>query len=122
MENHNYGYYAPGQAPAPKPRHNPSLVLGIISIATLWFTAGVSGFVCGIIGLVSASRNRYAYNTSAGFVLSLLSLIVSIIILTIVVSIIFVLITMPDSIGAYYILSLIEAVFGKFGIGSFGAV
>ena len=86
-----------------KPVHIPSLVLGIVAIASLWFTFGVSGLVCGIIGINLAQKRKFEYNSNPGFVLNIVSLSISIIFLIIVVLCLFVIFLMPDSIGAYYI-------------------
>ena len=91
-----------------KPLHIPSLIMGILAIASFWFTFGISGIVCGIIGMNLARKNRYEYKSSAGFVLSLISVIISIIILTIFLTCFLILKLMPDSIGAYYIQDLFE--------------
>ena len=96
---------------AAKPRHIPSLVLGIIAIASLWFTLGISGLVCGIIGINLANKNRNYYNTSTGFVLSLISLIISAFVLFIFAMFILILVMAPNSIGAYYIRDMIERIF-----------
>ena len=90
--------------------HTPSFVLGLVAIISTWFTFGISGIVCGIIGMVLASKNKREYNTTAAFVLSLIALIVGIIILAVVTCMLLVLVVMPDSIGAYYILDLIETI------------
>ena len=95
-----------------KPLHKPTLIMGIVAIATLWFTLGISGLVCGIIGLNLAGKNKYQYKTAAGGVLSLIALIISSIILVISVCIILILKLMPDSIGAYYIMDIIGSIFG----------
>lgn len=99
-----------------KPHHIPSLVLGIIAIASLWFTCGISGLVCGIIGVNLANKNRQNYNSKIGFVLSLVALIISVLVLFVFAMFVIVLIKMPDSIMAYYIRDLAGAVLGKYGI------
>jgi len=97
---------------AKKPLHKPSLILGIVAIVTLWITFGISGLVCGIIGLNLAGKNKTEYNTTAGGVLSLIAQIFSTIILVIIVCCVVVLKLMPDSIGAYYIQDIFESIFG----------
>jgi len=112
MENYNgeMNGFEPGRfLPPAKPRHTPSLILGIVSIVSLWFTFGVSGVVLGIIGIVLARNNRQAYNTNAGFVLCLISLIIGGIFLVVVGMGLLILFLMPDSIGAYYIRDLLES-------------
>ena len=96
--------------------HIPSLVMGIVAIATLWFTFGVSGVVCGVIGIVLARKARTEYRTSAGFGLSLVALVISSVLLTIFVLMLLVIILMPGSVGAYYIQAVFEAIAGKLGI------
>ena len=95
-----------------KPLHKPTLIMGIVAIATLWFTLGISGLVCGIIGLNLAGKNKYQYKTIAGSVLSAIALIISSIIVVINACLILILKLMPDSIGAYYIMDIIESIFG----------
>ena len=63
---------------AEKPTHTPSLVLGIIAIIGLWFTAGILGIVCGIIGMVMAQKAKYTHKTTVGFVLSIIALIIGV--------------------------------------------
>ena len=112
MDNYNHDMNGTAQdrfSPAAKPRHKPSLILGIVSIASLWFTLGISGVVLGIIGIVLARKNRQTHSTNTGFVLCLISLIIGGIILMIVGMLLLVLFLMPDSIGAYYIRDLIES-------------
>ena len=65
--------------PFKKPLHVPSLVLGIISVASFLPTLGIGGIVCGIIGLVFSRRERFMYRTKAAFVLSLIGLILGVI-------------------------------------------
>ena len=119
MEEYNQGSpgYYDRKPPfmAMKPFHKPSLVLGIIAIVSTWFTLGILGLICGIIGVSLARKNMDEYNTTAGAVLSLIALIVSIIILIVVACFIFVLKLAPDSIGAYYIEDMLDNIFGMFG-------
>ena len=119
MENSNTGTTYNGQVyymPPQKPRHKTSHVLGIVAIVSLWFTAGLSGVVCGIIGIVSARRNKHTHDTTSGFVLCLVSLIFGAIILILVVFfLLFMFIFAPDSIGAYYIRDMFEQVINRLG-------
>ena len=64
------------QYPQKPPTHVPSLVIGIIAIATLWFSVGFTGIILGIIGIVLARKARFSYNSKTGYGLSLASLIV----------------------------------------------
>lgn len=66
-----------------RPLHVPSLVLGLVAIATSWVTAGIHGIVCGAIGIVLARKAKYTHEATAGFVLSLIGLIISILTLVI---------------------------------------
>jgi len=66
----------------------PSLILGIIAIVSLWFTLGISGLVCGIIGVALAKKNKDQYKTTVGFVLSLVSIIISAIVLVVMIAMI----------------------------------
>ena len=88
--------------------------MGVISIVSLWFTLGVSGLVFGIIGISLASKNRRTYKTGAGFVLSIVALIISAIFLVVVLMSIVIVFLMPDSIGAYFIRDVWESVLDKF--------
>ena len=114
MENYNQGVpgYYENRPPlaAKKPAYKPSLILGIIAIASLWFTLGLSGLVCGIISINLARTNRQEYNTTAGFVLGQVSVFIGIVILTIVVSCVAVIVIMPHSIGAYYLQDILDSI------------
>lgn len=70
---------------AEPPLHVPSLVLGIVGIIITWFTIGIGGLICGIIGIVLSKRAKGQYRTTAGFVLSLVSVILSAIILIVII-------------------------------------
>jgi|GEM_PF-5629037 len=89
------------------PLHIPSLVLGIIGLVSFWFTLGISGVVCGIVGMNLTKKAKGEYRVTAGFVLSLISTIIGAIFVMISLFGIAVLILMPDSIGAYYIRDMI---------------
>jgi len=95
-----------------KPLHKPALILGIVAIATFWFTFGISGLVCAIISLNLARKHKFEYNTTAGSVLSLIALILSALILVVLALRLLVVLIIPDSIGAYYIQDLFESIFG----------
>ena len=64
-----------------KPTHTPSLILGILALVTPWFTAGVGGIICGIIGMVLAKKAADAYKTTVGKILSIIGLIIGIVVL-----------------------------------------
>ena len=98
-----------------KQRYRPVFILGIVSIASLWFTLGISGVVFGIIGIVLARKHRQTDSTNAGFVLCLISLVLGGIVLMVVGMCLLVLLLMPDSIGAYYIQDLLEILFPHVG-------
>lgn len=60
-----------------KPVHTPSLVLGILSLAFALLIALV-GEILGVIGIVTASRNRKDHNTKAALICSIIGLVLAI--------------------------------------------
>ena len=93
-----------------RPLYIPSLILGIAALASLWFTIGISGVVCGIIGIIISRKNKYQYNTSAGFVLNLIALIIGSIFLIIIGMFLLVVFLFPNSVGAYYVQDFLEII------------
>ena len=83
--------------------HIPSLILGIAALATTWATFGISGIVCGIIGMALARKAKLEYRTAAGFVMSMIAVIASAIMLFVFAMMLLVLVFMPGSVGAHYI-------------------
>ena len=69
------------------PTHMPSLILGIVALVGLWFTIGLAGVICGGIGIGMARKAKLEYKTTAGFVMSLIGLIIGIIVLLVWVAI-----------------------------------
>ena len=86
-----------------KTMHVPSLVLGIIALATTWVTIGISGIVCGVIGINLSKKAKHEYRTTAGFVLSVIAVVVSAILLVVLAMMLLVVFLMPNSVGASFI-------------------
>lgn len=61
-----------------KKRYNTGLVLGILSIPCGLLIA-LSGWVLGIIGIVLNVKHKDEYNTTAGLVLSIIGLSLSVV-------------------------------------------
>ena len=87
--------------------HVPSLALGIVALVTTWVTFGISGIVCGIIGMSLSKKAKNEYKATAGFVLSLIAVIVSAIMLIVFAMLLLVLVLMPNSLGAHYIRDIV---------------
>ena len=58
--------------------YTKGLVVGILSIPCGLLIA-VSGWILGIIGIIINSKNKKKFNTTAGFILSIIGLILSVI-------------------------------------------
>lgn len=58
--------------------YTKGLVIGILSIPCGLLIA-VSGWILGIIGIIINSKNKKKFNTTAGFILSIIGLILSVI-------------------------------------------
>jgi len=66
--------------PYKKPLCVQSLILGIAAVAGSLPTLGIAGIVCGIVGIVMARKYRFTNRTKAGFILSLIGLILGVVI------------------------------------------
>ena len=66
--------------PYKKPLCVQSLILGIAAVVGSFPTLGIAGIVCGIVGIVLARKYRFTHRTRAGFILSLIGLILGVVI------------------------------------------